>query len=266
MAEQRRAEVTSLLLDWRGGDAAALERLIPLVYDELRRVARAHLRREPADRTLQTTALVHEVYLRLVDLNELTLHNRTHFFAVAARLMRQILVDHARRKRAGKRGGGVAAVSSIVTTSPTFMASRVQPSRMRKFGLPISIAQLMTWPVSSFTSMCTWMCGFAHSIFVTGPVSVIGFLPSNTAENEWCARADIEARSTKSHMAMMVLRLVAASYFAPAPSMCCTDFSFSLQMYSSKSVLMASNSLIVAVHGFVYAFESSTVIATSRVP
>jgi RNA polymerase sigma factor (TIGR02999 family) len=111
MAEQRRAEVTSLLLDWRGGDVAALERLIPLVYDELRRVARAHLRREPADRTLQTTALVHEAYLRLVNLKELTLHDRTHFFAVAARLMRQILVDHARRKRAGKRGGGVAAVS-----------------------------------------------------------------------------------------------------------------------------------------------------------
>jgi RNA polymerase sigma factor (TIGR02999 family) len=111
MAEQRRAEVTSLLLDWRGGDAAALERLIPLVYDELRRVARAHLRREPADRTLQTTALVHEAYLRLVNLKELTLHDRTHFFAVAARLMRQILVDHARRKRAGKRGGGVVAVN-----------------------------------------------------------------------------------------------------------------------------------------------------------
>jgi RNA polymerase sigma factor (TIGR02999 family) len=111
MAIQQRTQVTSLLLDWRRGDAAALERLIPLVYDELRRVARAHLRREPADRTLQTTALVHEVYLRLVDLKELALHDRTHFFAVAARLMRQILVDHARRKRAGKRGGGVAAVS-----------------------------------------------------------------------------------------------------------------------------------------------------------
>ena len=111
MAIPQRTQVTSLLLDWRRGDAAALERLIPLVYDELRRVARAHLRREPADRTLQTTALVHEVYLRLVDLNELTLHDRTHCFAVAARLMRQSLVDHARRKRAGKRGGGVAAVS-----------------------------------------------------------------------------------------------------------------------------------------------------------
>jgi RNA polymerase sigma factor (TIGR02999 family) len=111
MAIQQRTQVTSLLLDWRRGDAAALERLVPLVYDELRRVARAHLRREPPGQTLQTTALVHEVYLRLVDLDEMTLHNRTHFFAMAARLMRQILVDHARRKRAGKRGGGVAAVS-----------------------------------------------------------------------------------------------------------------------------------------------------------
>jgi RNA polymerase sigma factor (TIGR02999 family) len=111
MAKQQRTEVTSLLLDWGRGDAAALERLVPLVYDELRRVARAHLRREPAGQTLQTTALVHEAYLRLVDLKEMTLHNRTHFFAVAARLMRQILVDHARRKRAGKRGGGAAAVS-----------------------------------------------------------------------------------------------------------------------------------------------------------
>jgi RNA polymerase sigma factor (TIGR02999 family) len=111
MAKERSTAVTSLLLDWRAGDAAALEQLVPLVYDELRCVARAHLRREAAGQTLQTTALVHEVYLRLVDLNALTLHDRTHFFAVAARLMRQILVDHARRKRAAKRGGGVAALS-----------------------------------------------------------------------------------------------------------------------------------------------------------
>jgi RNA polymerase sigma factor (TIGR02999 family) len=113
MAKQQPTQVTSLLLDWGRGNAAALERLVPLVYDELRRVARAHLRREPPGQTLQTTALVHEVYLRLVDLKEMTLLNRTHFFAVAARLMRQILVDRARRKRAGKRGGGIAAVSLV---------------------------------------------------------------------------------------------------------------------------------------------------------
>jgi RNA polymerase sigma-70 factor (ECF subfamily) len=111
MSDDRRTHVTSLLLDWRRGDAAALERLVPLVYNELRRVARAHLRREPPSQILQTTALVHEVYLRLVDLNEMTLRDRTHFFAMAARLMRQILVDHARRKRAEKRGGGIAAAT-----------------------------------------------------------------------------------------------------------------------------------------------------------
>ena len=100
-------DVTDLLLSWRQGDAAALDRLVPLVYDELRRVARRHLRRESPGHALQATALVHEVYLRLVDVDRLTLTNRTHFFGVAAKLMRQILVDHARRQRADKRGGGV---------------------------------------------------------------------------------------------------------------------------------------------------------------
>ena len=104
-------DVTGLLLSWRQGDAAALDRLVPLVYDELRRVARRHLQRELPGHSLQATALVHEVYLRLVDVDQLTLKNRTHFFAVAAKLMRQILVDHARRQRADKRGGGATMVS-----------------------------------------------------------------------------------------------------------------------------------------------------------
>jgi len=104
-------DVTGLLLSWRRGDAEALDRLVPLVYDELRRVARRHLRREQPGHALQATALVHEVYLRLVDVDRLTLQNRTHFFAVAAKLMRQILVDHARRQQAAKRGGGATMVS-----------------------------------------------------------------------------------------------------------------------------------------------------------
>jgi RNA polymerase sigma factor (TIGR02999 family) len=104
-------DVTGLLLSWRQGDAAALDRLVPLVYDELRRVARGHLQRERPGHALQATALVHEVYLRLVDVERLTLNSRTHFFAVAAKLMRQILVDHARRQHADKRGGGATMMS-----------------------------------------------------------------------------------------------------------------------------------------------------------
>ena len=98
-------EITRLLLAWGDGDREALERLMPLVYDELRRLAQGYMRREHTGHTLQTTALIHEAYLRLIDANQVRLENRTHFFAVAARLMRQILVDHARTKRRDKRGG-----------------------------------------------------------------------------------------------------------------------------------------------------------------
>ena len=110
-------DVTELLINWRLGDKAALDALISLVYRELRGVAAARLRGERAGCSLQTTALVHETYLRLVDLNRLKLENRTHFFAIAARLMRQILVDHARRAEADKRGGSLTIVT-LEETSP----------------------------------------------------------------------------------------------------------------------------------------------------
>jgi RNA polymerase sigma factor (TIGR02999 family) len=106
----RAHNVTELLLSWGQGDAAALDRLVPLLYDDLRRVARGHLRREGPGHTLQPTALVHEVFLRLVDVDRMTVKSRTHFFALSARLMRQILVDHARRRQAGKRGGGATVI------------------------------------------------------------------------------------------------------------------------------------------------------------
>jgi len=99
-------DITKLLLDWQNGDRAALEKLTPLVYDELRRLAGNYLRRERSDHSLQATALVHEAYLRLVGQQEVSWQNRAHFFGIAARLMRQILVDHARAHTAGKRGGG----------------------------------------------------------------------------------------------------------------------------------------------------------------
>jgi RNA polymerase sigma factor (TIGR02999 family) len=107
----RAHDVTELLVSWGQGDTAALDRLVPLVYDDLRRVARRHLRRERPGHTLQASALVHEVFLRLADVDRMTLKNRTHFFALSARLMRQILVDHARRQGAGKRGGGATLIS-----------------------------------------------------------------------------------------------------------------------------------------------------------
>ena len=104
-------DVTDLLLSWRQGDAAAFDRLIPLVYDELRRVAGRRLRGESPGHSLQATALGHEGYLRLVDVDRMTVTSRAHFLGVAATLMRQILVDHARRQRADKRGGDVTMLS-----------------------------------------------------------------------------------------------------------------------------------------------------------
>lgn len=99
------SQVTELLLRWSEGDVAAREALIPLVYDELRRVARQCLASQRPDHTLQSTALVHEAYMRLVGRTSVHWENRVHFLAVAAQLMRRILVDHARKQHAAKRGG-----------------------------------------------------------------------------------------------------------------------------------------------------------------
>jgi RNA polymerase sigma factor (TIGR02999 family) len=103
--------VTQLLVAWRGGAQGALDRLFPLVYDELRRIAQRQLASERSGHTLSTTALVHEAYLRLVDQTRAQWVDRAQFYAVAARAMRRILVDHARRHRAAKRGGGRRRVS-----------------------------------------------------------------------------------------------------------------------------------------------------------
>src|ERR1700723_4741455 len=103
-------EVSTLLRAWSGGDQSALDKLTPIVYDELRRLARRYMRRERPGHSLQTTALVNEAYLRLVDYERMQWQNRAHFFAVSAQLMRRILVDHARRHNL-KRGGGVQHVS-----------------------------------------------------------------------------------------------------------------------------------------------------------
>ena len=106
-----RQDVTQLLVEWRGGDAGALERLYPLIQPELHRLAHHYMRRERPGHTLQTTAILNEAYLRLVDNPTPRWQDRTHFVAAAARLMRRIMVDHARERRSLKRGGGALKVT-----------------------------------------------------------------------------------------------------------------------------------------------------------
>jgi RNA polymerase sigma factor (TIGR02999 family) len=104
--ESPASDVTALLLSWSGGERSAADRLIPVVYDELRRQAARAMRREGREHTLQTTALVHEAYMRLVDQRRVEWRNRAHFFGIAAEVMRRVLIDHARARLAAKRGGG----------------------------------------------------------------------------------------------------------------------------------------------------------------
>ena len=116
-------DFTQILKTWGEGSEEASARLMPLVYDELRRLARDYLRRERADHTLQATALVHEAYLRMVDEKNVTWQDRVHFYGIAARLMRRILVDHARAHNAAKRGGlekkfSLEEARDIPTASP----------------------------------------------------------------------------------------------------------------------------------------------------
>lgn len=104
-------DVTRLLRDWTGGDRNALDRLIPVVYEELRRIAAAYMHRERAGHTLQATALINEAYLRVIDINRIEWRDRTHFFALCAQVMRRILVDHARSRIYLKRGAGAHPVT-----------------------------------------------------------------------------------------------------------------------------------------------------------
>jgi RNA polymerase sigma factor (TIGR02999 family) len=110
MSEQ--VQITDLLIEWNeGGSEAALEKLMPHVYDELRRIARRHMRGESPEMTLQTTALVHEAYLKLIDQRRINWQNRAQFFGVAAQLMRRILIDHARKRLRDRRGGKAIKIS-----------------------------------------------------------------------------------------------------------------------------------------------------------
>jgi RNA polymerase sigma factor (TIGR02999 family) len=105
--------ITQLLIAWSDGRREALDSLMPIVYEDLRRLAVGYMLREPTGHSLQPTALVHEAYVRLIDQQEVRWRNRAHFFGIAAGMMRRILVDHARARRAEKRGGGVELVTSV---------------------------------------------------------------------------------------------------------------------------------------------------------
>ena len=107
----RQHEITELLAEWRDGNQSALDELYPLVYNELHRLARRYMSRERKGHTLQTTALINEAYVRLVDQKNVQWANRSHFFAISAQIMRRILIDHARRYGYAKRGGGAKQVS-----------------------------------------------------------------------------------------------------------------------------------------------------------
>ena len=111
MGGEPQHEVTQILHEWSGGDAQAPERLMPLVYDELRRLAQAFLHGERSNHTLQPTALVNEAYVRLVDQTRVNWQNRTHFYAIASRMMRRVLIDHARAHATEKRGGSAIHLS-----------------------------------------------------------------------------------------------------------------------------------------------------------
>jgi RNA polymerase sigma-70 factor (ECF subfamily) len=104
-------EITQLLAEWSDGNQTALDKLYPLVYDELHKMANRYMKRERKDHTLQTTALINEAYVRLVDQKNVHWENRAHFFAISAQIMRRILIDHARRHHYAKRGGGAQKVS-----------------------------------------------------------------------------------------------------------------------------------------------------------
>jgi RNA polymerase sigma factor (TIGR02999 family) len=128
MTSAPKSEITGLLVDWSNGDQAALDKLLPLVEQELHRLAHSYMRRENLDHTLQTTALVNEAYLKLIDQNKTRWQNRAHFFAIAAKIMRRILLNYARDQRRQKRGGkavqvSLSDVSILVTGRPEELIS-----------------------------------------------------------------------------------------------------------------------------------------------
>ena len=173
-------EVTRLLLEWSRGDRAALDALVPHVYAELRRQADRYLRRQRPGHTLQATALVHEAFLRLVDQTSVSFRDRAHFFAVASRAMRQILVDHARRHAADKRGG---AATRLVLEDGT---ASVLPRGVDLMALDDALARLEALDAAQARLV---ELRFFGGLTVEGTAVVLGCSPATVKRSWSSARA-----------------------------------------------------------------------------
>jgi RNA polymerase sigma factor (TIGR02999 family) len=176
----RASEITRWLLAWSEGRHDAFDHLAPLVYDDLRRLASGYMRREPADHPLQPTALVHEAYLRLIDQDKVKWRNRAHFYGVAASMMRRILVDDARSRRADKRGGGWERVTLDEELTPA------APRDVDVLGLNQALERLAAFDLRYFGGLT-----------IEETAEVIG-ISSATVVREWTIakawlRADLSA-------------------------------------------------------------------------
>ena len=185
-------EVTELLARWGEGDKAVLDRLFPLVYAELHRMAARYLRGERIDHTLQPTALINEAYLRLIDSNSITWENRAHFFGISARVMRRILVDHARQHRADKRGGEFEKVPIDASNEP---ASKQEDIDL--VALDAALTRLAE--VDSEQSKLVELRYFA-GLTIEDAAKVMS-MPLGTAKRRWTsARAWLRREISRSHL------------------------------------------------------------------
>lgn len=170
-------DVTRLLLDWRSGNKASLDEMMPLVYDELRRIARYYLDRERSDHTLQPTALVHEAYLRLVDQHSVNWKNRAQFLGVAAQMMRRILVNHAEARNAAKREG----YANRVTLTPGVDAEAIAKSEVDILALDGALNRLADLDVKQAKVV---ELRFFGGLTIEETAEVVGVSPA-TVKREW---------------------------------------------------------------------------------
>jgi RNA polymerase sigma factor (TIGR02999 family) len=171
------SEVTQALLDLSGGDRGAIDRLLPLVYDQLRSLAERALRRERPDHTLTPTALVHEAYLKLAQLDRIGWQGRAHFFAVSARAMRRILISYARERKAGKRGGG----AQHVPVDSVMVAAETRPEQLVALDEALSRLERLSERQARVIE-----CRFFAGMGVDDTAAALGISPA-TVKREWTA-------------------------------------------------------------------------------